>query len=74
MHDHHFCSGMISCYSNTLLQGPFFIYQDGTQLSNDNFVTAVRQALQVTGFNISYFSGYSIRIWGSYYNCSGWFD
>jgi hypothetical protein len=42
--------------------GPFFIYKDGSLLTRDRLVTAVRQALAQAGVDTSHYSGHSFRI------------
>ena len=42
--------------------GPFFIYVDGSPLTRDRLVTAVRQALAQAGVDTSHYSGDSFRV------------
>ena len=44
------------------VQGPLFLEVDGTPLTRDKLVTAVRQALQKAGVQSARYSGYSFRI------------
>ena len=44
------------------VQGPLFIEVDGTPLTRDKLVTAVRQALQQAGVQSARYSGHSFRI------------
>ena len=42
--------------------GPFFMYRDGSPLTRDKLVTAVRKALTKAGLDHSGYSGHSFRI------------
>ena len=42
--------------------GPFFTFAEGRALTRDRFVTAVRTALTVAGFDCSLYAGHSFRI------------
>ena len=42
--------------------GPLFVYSDGTFLTRDKLVTAMRNALQSAGIDSTYFTGHSFRI------------
>ena len=42
--------------------GPFFIFKDGSPLTRDKLVRAVRKALTDAGLDQSGYSGHSIRI------------
>lgn len=42
--------------------GPLFVFQDGSPLSREGLVAALRQALDSVGISVSPFSGHSFRI------------
>ena len=44
------------------VEGPLFIFKDGSHLTRDKFVGAVRQALSATGTDTRCYSGHSFRI------------
>ena len=44
------------------ISGPFFIFKDGTLLSRERLVVAVRSALSANGVNTAHYSGHSFRV------------
>ena len=42
--------------------GPLFIFENGSFLTRDNFVTEVRRVLDGAGIEASHYSGHSFRI------------
>ena len=44
------------------IQGPLFRFQNGSALTKDHFITAVREVLQTTGIEANSYSGHSFRI------------
>ena len=44
------------------IEGPLFVREDSTLLSREDFIRAVRQALQEAGMNPSLYAGHSFRM------------
>lgn len=50
------------CAVRSPIISPFFVFTDGTLLTRDRLVAAVRSALSTTGVNTAHYSGQSFRV------------